>query len=415
MRIAVFNQFYWPDQAATSQLLTDLTRQLAQDGHEVIVICGAPGYAGTDSEGRPPVTIRSSPSLPFSRGAVSRLASYFSYLTSAAWRTLMLGRVDVVITMTTPPMLSLLGNLAKTLHGAHHVVWEMDMYPEIGIDVGMFQPRSLLTRTLLTIAHRSRNYADTVWVLGDCMRQRILSAGCAPDRVQVHENWSYADLYSGPVASSTDRLKLLYSGNLGLSHDVATLQGGLVALRHDPRILVQIAGGGSKRASLETFVRDQHLSNVEFLPYCAKRDLGRVLSSADIGLVTLQNGCEGAVVPSKVYGLMACGRPVLFIGPERATPATVIRRFNCGWRVECGDVDGLTELLTLLAGRPDLVQEAGARARAAFLEHYDCDRAVKRLSQSLEECVTEQTPRVISSGHEQAERASALLSTHSNR
>ena len=109
MKIAVFNQFFWPDEAPTSQLLTDLVRQLAQDGHEVIVVCGAPGYAGTTADNRPPVTIRSSPSLPFSRGAASRLASYFSYLSSAAVRTLMLGRVDVVITMTTPPMLSVWG------------------------------------------------------------------------------------------------------------------------------------------------------------------------------------------------------------------------------------------------------------------------------------------------------------------
>ena len=387
MRIAVFNQFFWPDQAATSQLLTDLTRELAQQGHEVTVVCGAPGYAGADSESRPDVTIRSAPGLPFSRGATGRLASYFSYLTSAACRTLMLGRVDIVITMTTPPFLSLLGNLAKALHGAHHVVWEMDVWPEIATSVGVIRPGSLLATVLTAVAHRSRNYADTVWVLGECMRQRIVDAGCPPDRVQVHENWSHAELYESPVEPVPDRLRLLYSGNLGLSHDVATLQGALLALRDDPRILVQFAGSGSKRGALEAFTRVENLSNVEFLPYCSKRDLGRVLSAADVGLVTLQNGCEGAVVPSKVYGLMACGRPILFVGPAKSTPAAIIRRFNCGWRVDCGDVDGLADTLRLLVGRRDLVQEAGSRARAAFLEHYDCDRSVKRLCRTLESCV----------------------------
>jgi colanic acid biosynthesis glycosyl transferase WcaI len=383
MKIAVFNQFFWPDEAPTSQLLTDLVRQLAQDGHEVIVVCGAPGYAGTNADNRPPVTIRSSPSLPFSRGAASRLASYFSYLSSAAVRTLMLGRVDVVITMTTPPMLSVLGNIAKTLHRAHHIVWEMDVYPEIAIDVGMMRADAWMTRALKTIAHGSRRYADTVWVLGDCMRQRIIESGCAPERVHVHENWSHAELYSGPVDPQPDRVQVLYSGNLGLSHDVATLQGALVALRDDPRILVQIAGGGSKRGPLEAFAREQALSNIEFLPYCSKPELGRVLSSADVGLVTLQNGCEGAVVPSKVYGLMACGRPILFVGPERATPATVIRRFNCGWHVNPGDVEGLAETLRTLVAQPERVREAGSRARAAFLEHYDRDGSVKRLCRSI--------------------------------
>jgi hypothetical protein len=82
---------------------------------------------------------------------------------------------------------------------------------------------------------------------------------------------------------------------------------------------------------------------------------------------------------------MACGRPILFIGPGQATPAAVIRRFDCGWHVECDDVAGLTETLRLLAGRPDLVREAGSRARAAFLEHYECDRSVKRLCRALEQ------------------------------
>jgi putative colanic acid biosynthesis glycosyltransferase WcaI len=236
------------------------------------------------------------------------------------------------------------------------------------------------------VAHRSRNRADTVWVLGDCMRRRIVDAGCPPERIQVHENWSYADLYVSPVAPQPDRLRLIYSGNLGLSHDVATLQGALLQLRDDPRVLVQIAGGGSKRGQLEAFTRSEGLSNVEFLPYCSKSELGRVLSAADVGLVTLQDGCEGAVVPSKVYGLMACGRPVLFVGPAQATPAAVIRRFDCGWHVECGDVDGLAGTLRRLAEHPELVREAGSRARVAFLEHYDCDRAVKRLCRALERC-----------------------------
>ena len=384
MRIAAFNQFFWPDQAATSQLLTDLVRHLAEEGHEVTVVCGTPGYAGSDTEARPPVTILASPSLPFSRGVVGRLGSYFSYLGSATWRTLTMGRVDVVITMTTPPMVSLLGNLAKALHGAHHVVWEMDVYPEVAIDVGMIRRDSLLARALLAVAHRSRNYADTVWVLGDCMRRRIVDAGCPPERVQVQENWSDAELYSSPVALQRDQLKLLYSGNLGLTHDIETLCGALLRFRDDPRVLVQFAGGGPKRAALEAFAGAEGLSNIEFLPYCSKSELGRTLSAADVGLVTLRDGCEGAVVPSKVYGLMACGRPILFIGPAESMPAAIISRFDCGWRLDCGDVDGLVATLTMLLSRPNLVQEAGSRARDAFLAHYDREQSVKRLARAIE-------------------------------
>jgi glycosyltransferase involved in cell wall biosynthesis len=259
----------------------------------------------------------------------------------------------------------------------------MDVYPEIATDVGVMRRGSVGERLIRALAHGSRRRADRVWVLGECMRRRIVAAGCDPDRIEVHENWSDAHLYEGAVAPQPDRVRLLYSGNLGRSHDVATLAGAAAALRDDTRIAVHIAGGGAERAGLEAEVRDRGLTNVTFLPYAPYQELGRVLSSADVGLVTLRDACAGAVVPSKVYGLMACGRPVLFVGPEDSTPALIIRRFNCGWRVACGDVTGLVETLRMLASRPDVIRDAGARARAAFLEHYTREASVRRLCDAI--------------------------------
>jgi colanic acid biosynthesis glycosyl transferase WcaI len=384
VRVALYNQFFWPDQAATSQLLTDLVRELSAAGHEVTVVCAAAGYAGDGSEPPPAATVRRAPSLPFSRGTVARLGSYLSYLGAAAWHTIAMPRVDVVVTMTTPPMLSLLGNVARTFRGARHVVWEMDLYPEVAVDLGVIARHSWLDKVLSAIAHRSRNHADAVWVLGECMRQRVLAAGVAPERIQVFENWSDPELFQHPVAPAAGRLELLYSGNLGLTHDIDTVREAMVALQDDSGIRLRIAGGGPRRAALDAFVKSRPLTNVEFLPYCAKRELGGVLSAADVGLVTLRTECAGAVVPSKVYGLMACGRPVLFVGPAGSTAARVIERFDCGWRIDCGDARGLAALLRMLAARPDLIRSAGERARSAFLQHYNRHDSVARLTRALE-------------------------------
>lgn len=383
MRIAAFNQFFWPDQAPTSQLLTDLTRRLAASGHDVTVVCGAPGYLEAKPTDKPLVRIQPTSTLRFSRGTLARLSSYLSYFAGATWRAVRLGKVDVVITMTTPPYLSLVGNLMKRLRGTQHVVWEMDVYPEVAVDTGAIRKGSLLERVLGAVAHRSRNYADCVWVLGDCMQRRIVATGCDARRIEVHENWAPDSLYRGPVDAQPNRLRAIYSGNLGRSHDISTLRGALRALRADERIVVRMAGGGSERQPLEAFVRAEGLSNIEFLPYVPHERLGDVLSDADVGLVTLRDGCQGVVVPSKVYGLMACGRPIVFVGPADSTPARVIRRFDCGWQVECGDVRGLVDCLTRLASDPASVRDAGSRARAAFLEHYERDRAVERLCQAI--------------------------------
>ena len=109
----------------------------------------------------------------------------------------------------------------------------------------------------------------------------------------------------------------------------------------------------------------------------------RAWARGDIGLVTQQNACSGAVVPSKVYGLLAAGRPILFIGPADATPAAIIHRYRCGWHIECGDVDGLVELLAQLSAQPELVRAAGQRARETLLAHYDRPLGVARICDIL--------------------------------
>ncbi|MBV9679245.1 MAG: glycosyltransferase, partial [Acidobacteriaceae bacterium] len=126
MRVLLLNQFFWPDSAATSQLLTDLARGLAERGHEVHAICAEPGYALQDETNPPQAQVHRIPSVRFVRGPLGRVASYASFFLGSAWRGLRVPRPDVVITLTTPPLLSLVGNLVQFLRRSKHFIWEMD-------------------------------------------------------------------------------------------------------------------------------------------------------------------------------------------------------------------------------------------------------------------------------------------------
>jgi glycosyltransferase involved in cell wall biosynthesis len=154
-------------------------------------------------------------------------------------------------------------------------------------------------------------------------------------------------------------------------------------LGNDPRFHFSFIGGGARRSELETFCRTREVRNVTFLPYSSRDQVGESLASGDIGLVTMKDGCLGTVVPSKVYGLMAAQRPVLFIGPRSATPALVIKEHDCGWQVDCGDVQGLIALLEKLFEDRRLIRDAGARARQVFIQHYDLVHGVTRISNIL--------------------------------
>src|SRR6185437_15459877 len=129
MRILIINQFFWPDTAATGQLLSDLTRVVDPENHVVTVFCGAAQYGSVNTGSPPPVEIIRFGRIDFSRVRLRRLFSYGSFFLGAAVRAVRTPKPDIVLTLTTPPLISLLGTLVKQLRGVRHFVWEMDLYP----------------------------------------------------------------------------------------------------------------------------------------------------------------------------------------------------------------------------------------------------------------------------------------------
>ncbi len=385
MKILLLNQFFWPDSSATSQLLTDLARGLSERGHEVFAIAADGGYAPSAfGEAPPDVTVYRVKALPFVRGRLGRVLSYLSFYVSATVRGLTVPRPDLVLTLTTPPLLSLLGTILKAVRGSRHFIWEMDVYPDVAVDLEYFRAGGLPDRLTGILADFSRRRSDGILSLGECMRERLIGRGIPAGKISVAENWADGNAIR-PIsqARSDGKLVLLYSGNLGLAHDLGTVTGAIEALSGDDRFRFLFAGSGGRRKELEEFCHAREIRSVEMRPYAQRASLSESLAAGDIGLVTQREICCGSVVPSKVYGLLAAGKPILFIGPENSTPAYIVKRFRCGWHISCGDVRSLVGLLQYLADHPEEVARAGASARETLLRHYDLDLGVGRICQLL--------------------------------
>jgi UDP-GlcNAc:undecaprenyl-phosphate GlcNAc-1-phosphate transferase len=375
-RCLFINQFFWPDPAATSQLLTDVAAWAVEDGHGVRVIAGAAKYTESEDLIPPPVRVDRCPAFPFRRGVAGRIASYLSFLIFAGIHALRGPRPGAVVTLTTPPALGLIGSLAGALRGARHYIWEMDVYPDIAVDLGVLSARSPLTRMIGWAFDLARRRADGIIALGEEMKDRLIAHGIPAEKIHVCENWADGrDIIPRPFPEGP--LTVYYSGNLGVVHDVDTILGAMEHFRGDARFRFLFAGGGSRRAAFEASCLG--FDNVLFGPYCDRADLGARLAQGHIGLVMQRPESLGSVVPSKTYGIMAAGRPILYIGPKEATPARIVLEHHCGWHIEPGDVGGLVELLETLARRPDLIHHAGGNARQAFEQHYDRPIAVARL------------------------------------
>jgi glycosyltransferase involved in cell wall biosynthesis len=254
----------------------------------------------------------------------------------------------------------------------------MDVYPDIAVALGM--PHVGWLGGMLDYPRRR---ADVIIALGDCMKARLLRHNIPQERICVAENWADGqEIYPLPFPEPVP-LRILYSGNLGLAHDVATIREVIERLGADPSFHFDFAGSGPQRTELEDFCRSRAFGNVSFRPYVRQEQLGASLGQCHVGLVTQKAATLGAVVPSKTYGLMAAGRPVLYIGPAAATPALLIGRFDCGWHLECGDVDGALDLLKHLSAHPEEIRRKGENGRKAFADRYDKPTGVARICRAL--------------------------------
>lgn len=396
MRVLLLNQYYAPDEAATAQLLADVGEGFAAAGDAVTVVCGDRGYA--DPARRYPrresiggVDVRRVRGTGFGRGTtIGRLLDYATFTFAAARAAWRAPAPDRVLSLSTPPWIAWLGAWIARRRGAASVFWVMDVYPDVAVELGTLPGGSFRARLLGTFADRALAAADRVVTLDAAMADRLRARVDRP--IEVVSNWADGDAIrprprdGHPLREAwdwTDRFVVMYSGNLGRAHDFETLLGAMDVLKDDRRILFAFVGDGPRRAELRAEIERRGLV-AEFRPYQPRASLGDSLTAADVHLITLKDGLVGTVAPSKLYGVLAAGRPVLYVGPAAGETPRLVDEAEIGFSIRCGDAAGLAEAIRAAADGAFDVASAGARARAAFEEAFTKSRGLRRLRAIVE-------------------------------
>lgn len=396
VKLIFVNRYFHPDISATSQMLSGLAFHLAGNGAEVHVITSRqryddPAAALPSTETVRGVHVHRVRTSRFGRGTlVGRGLDYASFYLSASIKlALVAGRGDIVVAKTDPPLISVPAMLVARLRGARLVNWLQDLFPEVAVRAGMrLAGLGGLARAARNLSLRE---AAANVVLGERMRGEVEAiSGSGPVRV-IH-NWAdHEQIVPVPSDSNPlreqwglkDKFVVAYSGNMGRAHEFATIVGAAEALRDHAEIFFLFVGGGHHRQSLEADFRARTLSNVVFHPYHPQDKLGASLGAGDIHLITLLPAMEGVIVPSKVYGILAAGRPALNVGDPRGEVATIVESAKAGFTVPPGDSALLAQRILELAASPALCAEFGANARAAFDERYSERIAFERWRQVL--------------------------------
>ena len=402
--VLLVNQHYWPDHAATGQYLTDLGERLSADGFDVHVLCAQGQYTSGKLEAparevHNGVTITRVQTTSFGRGTTAgRLADYASFYARVMRHVLFGRRYDSVVFLTTPPLVATVGALARRLRGVRYGIWSMDLHPDAEVALGMLSARGLPARLLHALNSWSYRKADYVVALGPHMKRRILEKGVEASHAKTIPVWSWAEQIE-PVAPDDnalrrqldlgDRFVAMYSGNAGLAHQFEAVCETMAALRDDDRVAFLFVGGGPRLKEVKAFAEAHELANVRFLDYFPRADLAESLSIGDVHLLTLRDDFAGIAAPSKLYGIMAAGRPTLMVGPAESEPAEVIRRHGTGWVIRSGPRAGarLTETIRRLADDRSEAERLGALARSTFLAHYEQDVVCGRWTDLLRHTV----------------------------
>ena len=388
MRVIFLNRYFYPDHSATSQMLSDLAFFLAGAGLEVCVVTSCQRYDDAAAvlplrehiDGVEVLRVRTT---RFGRDRLlGRALDYATFYLAAGWRLWRSARAgDVVVAKTDPPLISVVAAIVANWRGAKLVNWVQDVFPEVAEALGVRAlkgPQAGLLRSLRNAAFRS---AAANVVLSEGMGAVVARAGALAADIRVIPNWADMDAIR-PVAAAdnplrsewglADKFVVCYSGNMGRVHEFDTILAAAQRLASEAKSIAFVfIGGGAQRGKIGDAVRGEGLTNVQFRPYQERAGLSFSLGIGDVHLVSQRPEVEGYVFPSKLYGILAAGRPLVFIGERGGEIGALVEREGIGAAIQQGDAPGLAAQLLRLARDASLREAIGARARALLCARYD--------------------------------------------
>ena len=384
VRLTLLNQFYAPDISPTAQLAASLAEHRAEQGDDVTIVTGRAGYL----EGRLAASVVAVPRLRIRRiwtpalgksSLARRLLGYASFSLGSTIRLACMPRQDVIIAMTTPPLVVVAAVLHKLLHPRTRVVlWSMDCYPDAAERFGELRPGGRFSRILRLVNRWVFRHLDMAIVLDGAM-QELLATQYAhgPDRppFAIIPNWERATSFPTPTASdpvwpgyaplhTEGCTVVVYLGNTGVGHRFESVLDAAAELGDEALFL--FVGGGARWDDLEAAVSARSLTNVVLHGYVPKEDTPMVMAGAHAALITLDDRSVGVMSPSKLHANLAAGLPVLYVGPVGSNVDEAITMHECGISLRHGDTSGLVAAVRHLRNDP----QAPTRARAAFERSY---------------------------------------------
>lgn len=369
-------QVYRPDPTSVGQHVAGAAEEMVRRGWRVIVLTSREGYDDPSARYAPRevlngVEVRRMPWCSFGKASIGiRLLGAFFFVVQAVVRGLAIGRIDLVLVSTVPPMASMAALAIGWLRGVPIKYWLMDLNPDQVVALGLARPTALSVRMMDWLNRRILARAADVIVLDRFMARRVIAKRDVSDKLSIMPPWPHDD-HLEPVPPESNpfraahglegKLVVMYSGNHGPNNPFSTVLDAAARLQDESRLVFMFIGGGIGKREVE----EARLPNVRSLPYQPLETLRHSLSAGDVHLVTMGDDVVGIVHPCKVYGAMSVARPILFLGPAESHIGDLLRQEPFGWSLRQGDVESAVAFFRQLLAMPgDELTSRGLRGRA---------------------------------------------------
>lgn len=394
--LLIINQHYYPDFAATGQLLAELCEDLEKAGFKITVITGYP-EPGTYPDHLSPkkleiignLTIFRLYNHPAGNKSISnRLLHFFSFWLGSIRTAFLTRKVDLVFVMSTPPLLNgMTANLLRLIKRVPYVYNVQDLYPAIAVEMG-----TLTNKPLIRFSEWAEKIINSksvrIVTLSEPMKAAIAHSGVESEKIQIIPNWSDDQLLFPQTTSSFRTLNqlgnkfvIMYSGNIGKSQGLDVILSLAPELEKEyPEIHFCVIGNGVNLPSLKEQVAKYEITNVSFYPFQAKETLSDSLNAADIHLIPLTEKMAKYLLPSKLYGILAVGKPILAIVDPETEIDLLVKQTGCGYSVKPGAQTDLKEVITKAYLNRESLLEMGNRGRTYFLDNLTRKIAVNSYS-----------------------------------
>jgi glycosyltransferase involved in cell wall biosynthesis len=326
-RILFLNQTYRPDPVATSQYLAEWAEHLAREGHDVTVLTSRRAYHATErpyarEEMLAGVRVVRMSGTGFGKATRwGRVIDLAGFLVRALMRGSFLPRPDVVVALTSPPLVSAVGAILARRFGARFIYWVMDLHPDSAIAAGWLTEKSVLVKVTKRVSRWSLRHAERVMALDSYIKARLIGKGVPAERIDVIPLWILDAIRFDREGRETvrrergwdEKFVVMLAGNHGVCHPLDTLLDAAAELEDDPRVHFCFVGGGAEWPRLHAGSAQR--KNITVIDYVPLAELPAILSAADAQVVIMGESFVGIVHPCKIYNLIGIGRPVIYIGP----------------------------------------------------------------------------------------------------